>query len=368
MTKQPITGAKFIGYDLRNKNTKEGQHGITVGYGIGETVKKYAADNNLDPSLQTTIQATNDAGYRRVLDTSDAHDFVAAMDKYEFNTAVFASLDNYSAGEYEADLAYMRDVQKCDRASLIVHSQGGYGLSNQIVKNPALADQLDGVVWVASGPGNLAAAPIIAKAGFANWFIVSEDDTHVAGDLCAWSTNMHNAILKVGGKSYLTILTKENNFSNPHTILGLVLTYWGTDGAKAISSLKINGTVPKMNAYEFLLSNGKGLPAVAPDGVFKPIAKAYQSTTDTKPVTDTATTTGGATIEPSQPLFIETIYMTAKELTIYRANAAPEVKAAPKGETIVGCNFRFDKTTGKLLSANPKFSDDTSAYVTNLAK
>lgn len=357
---EPTRYVPFFGNDLRCEKYQKGQMGLNMGYGIGETLAFFAANYKppLDPRLDSTKLNLNEAAVRRVVDTTSKYDIASAMDKYNFNVVSIPSLNNYSEGEYEADLFYSKNIQENECSAFLWHSQGGYGGTRRIVKNPALLNDVDCLIIVASGPGDYGAAKIIAEAKVPVWILVGEGDRKTTSpvDLWQWNINLHEAILKAGGISYLTLFTKENNFTDPHAILGLITNAWGTDGAKAIFDYKITGTIPTMNIYEWALSNKKGMPVVAPDGVFKPVASAYQPPVielppvEEKPIED--------------KVFVESFNLAGGEITIAWADGIVDVFKPEKGDRIRGLFGRCNKS-GVVLRYTIDFEKATPLVIQN---
>lgn len=223
--------------------------------GIGESKAIWKDGKRFEqfPSVKEQLEAI----FRRVI---DANKMTEDAQSRGYNIVALGADMSYTKAEILGSLKYAKNILKSNHISLLDHSNGGYGWFTNIDEESA--GYVDAVVSVSMGPArNAKAAEIIARLKIPNWFIVSNLDTKVNGDLGQVTENWHNSIINAGGVSYLTIYDKTES-TNEHSILNYVWLNPARWAAKG------NAPTPKMKISEFLLSNNKQ-KNVSPEEVYK---------------------------------------------------------------------------------------------------
>jgi hypothetical protein len=174
---------------------------VIVLSGIGETVKTFSANwakmkENIGKVLANPIRSTMEA-----IDNYMVKPMQAKAEERKLNIVAVCTYHQYTAAEMDAAEKYARQKLGSKYVWYIVHSQGGCGYG--IAMNEARAASSDANVWIA--PGNCyttAGLAALGKSKTPNWFITSNLDTQVAGDLGQTTENMHKQILANGGVSF----------------------------------------------------------------------------------------------------------------------------------------------------------------------
>jgi hypothetical protein len=237
---------------------------VIVLSGIGETVKTFSANwakmkENIGKVLANPIRSTMEA-----IDNYMVKPMQAKAEERKLNIVAVCTYHQYTAAEMDAAEKYARQKLGSKYVWYIVHSQGGCGYG--IAMNEARAASSDANVWIA--PGNCyttAGLAALGKSKTPNWFITSNLDTQVAGDLGQTTENMHKQILANGGVSFMT-LYDDTSVGNEHSIWLDVINNpakWPAQG---------NAAKPTLDIIDWLMSNAKGKQITAPDGVFNPVA------------------------------------------------------------------------------------------------
>lgn len=216
--------------------------------GIGESLYKSGVQQFGSVKLQ--LEAID----RRILSY-----MYADAEKKGYNIVAVGANSSYTKAEILGGLKYAKEELQSPLIGVLPHSNGGYGLFNNLTEE--MAGMIDGIVSVAMGPSrNTTTDDIIAKFKIACWFIVSDLDTQVNGNLGDVTEKWHADIIAAGGISWLT-LYPDTTITNEHSILASVWQNPAMWPAK--------GTTPKMSISDFLLSNKQGKQVVAPDAAVK---------------------------------------------------------------------------------------------------
>lgn len=249
-----IVNGKHIA-EVTNDSFAEGQPCIGFLPGQGEVFKA------------GTEQGLFEIEELNVIAGDDPKSLYKSTDHFKINVVTTAPKSRYELGEIQATIKAAKENLKAGAIYLMGASLGAYGSAAQISKDATLLNNVDAIVWMAMGNGTgVNTAKHLAEAKVPNYFLVAEDDDVTTPNT---SYNLHKAILALDGISYLTVF-KAGSFKNPHVIFGNLINAWDAPSNKPLSSLST--TIPQMSIYQWMLSNRKGSPAVAPSEKYKPVS------------------------------------------------------------------------------------------------